>query len=524
MLPFARLLAVLVTALAFTACQKKSEAPGASSTPSSKSGAANALTVAVVPQAERSPAFTAVNKHLELGGTLYGYVDVDGDLLHVAGSLQAILKEAAKTQPQMRPFVQQDFGAILQLLGFTDVKAFGVSSVPDGSGYFRNRLFVYTGAERHGLMAAVGGKPGPLKHIGLAPADAAFFGESEMDLGVVYRTIREVVAKVAGEPAGNELENTLKKAGEAAAISIIDLIYGLKGRSAVVVHVDAQKTMRLPGRDGLVLPAISVLVAIDGVGPVVERAIARTGQFRSSEEGSLKLYEFAQPLPIEGLAPALAVDGGTLYFTTSADFLKQCRAQTAGLAQTAEFKQALTQVGAENNGVTYVSPRLLEAARGVLKLNPGLPPEQTTMMNFIFSQFGAIDRPMVASRVNLDDGILIRSHLNRSMKQDLATIAIYNPVTIGVIAAIAIPSFQKVQGASHDAAVLNNLRQLAAAADQHYLETGTTTATYDQLVGPTRYIKSLKPVAGENYRTIRFQLGRPISVRLRDGRVVDYTP
>ncbi|MBL9188141.1 MAG: hypothetical protein JNK23_11715 [Opitutaceae bacterium] len=520
----ARWVALLVVALAFSACQKKSEAPAASPVPGSKSDAAKTLTVAVVPEAERSPAFTAVTKHLELGGTLYGYVDVDGDLLHLAGSLQTILNEAAKMQPQMRPFVQQDFGAILKLLGLTDVKALGASSVPDGTGYFRNRLFVYTGAERHGLMAAVGGKPGPLKHVGLAPADAAFFGESEMDLGVVYRTIREVVAKVAGEPAGNELENTLKKAGEAAAISIIDLIYGLKGRSAVVVHADGEKTLRLPGRDGLVLPAISVLVAIDGVGPVVERAIVQSGQFRRSEESNLKLYEFTQPLPIEGLAPALAVDGGTLYFTTSPAFLKQCRAQTTGLAQTAEFKQALAQVGAENNGVTYVSPRALEAARSVLKLNPGLPPEQTTLVNLMFSQLGAIDRPLVASRINLADGILVRSHLNRSMKQDLAAIAIYNPVTIGVIAAMAIPSFQKVQTSSQEKAVLNNLRMLAAAADQHYLETGTTTATYDQLVGPRLYIKSLTPVAGENYRAIRFVQGRPISVRLRDGRMVNYAP
>jgi type IV pilus assembly protein PilA len=78
--------------------------------------------------------------------------------------------------------------------------------------------------------------------------------------------------------------------------------------------------------------------------------------------------------------------------------------------------------------------------------------------------------------------------------------------------------------ASQEKAVLNNLRQLAAAADQHYLETGTTTATYDQLVGPTRYIRVLNPVAGENYRALRFQQGRPLSVRLRNGKMVEYKP
>ena len=66
--------------------------------------------------------------------------------------------------------------------------------------------------------------------------------------------------------------------------------------------------------------------------------------------------------------------------------------------------------------------------------------------------------------------------------------------------------------------MLNNLRQLAAAADQHYLETGTNTATYDQLVGPTRYVKVINPVAGENYRALRFQQGQPLRVLWRDGQ------
>jgi len=69
---------------------------------------------------------------------------------------------------------------------------------------------------------------------------------------------------------------------------------------------------------------------------------------------------------------------------------------------------------------------------------------------------------------------------------------------------------------------MNNLRQLAAAADQHYLENGTKTATYDDLVGPTRYIKVLNPVAGENYRALRFQQGQPIRVRLGNGKVLQY--
>jgi len=72
-------------------------------------------------------------------------------------------------------------------------------------------------------------------------------------------------------------------------------------------------------------------------------------------------------------------------------------------------------------------------------------------------------------------------------------------VIIGLLAAIAIPGFQKVRRASQDKAVLNNARQLAAAADQYMMEYGVSSVTYGSLVGPTNYVKSINLVANETY-------------------------
>src|SRR5438270_11563224 len=72
-------------------------------------------------------------------------------------------------------------------------------------------------------------------------------------------------------------------------------------------------------------------------------------------------------------------------------------------------------------------------------------------------------------------------------------------VIIGLLAAMAIPAFQKVRQASQDKAVLNNARQLSAAADQYYLEYGGSTVDQSMLLGPTNYVKSLNTVAGETY-------------------------
>ena len=72
-------------------------------------------------------------------------------------------------------------------------------------------------------------------------------------------------------------------------------------------------------------------------------------------------------------------------------------------------------------------------------------------------------------------------------------------VIIGLLAAMAIPAFQKVRAASQDKAVANNMRQLGAGADQYFLENGTSQAAITSLVGSSAYIKALNTVANEAY-------------------------
>jgi type IV pilus assembly protein PilA len=331
-----------------------------------------------------------------------------------------------------------------------------------------------------------------------------------------------VVAKVGGEPAGNQFELALKKSGEGMALSIIDLIYGLKGRSAIVLRLDPERTTRFPGRPPVVVPAVSLLVCVEGIAPIIETALERTKAFRRSDTGALHIFEPLQRLPLEGIQPVIVADGSTLYLASSLEFFDECRARKAGLAQLPEFQQALKQVGSEGNGLTYVSPKFVEHVRRLEQLNPDLPAQTKAILSLSLAQLPASNQPMIQIRTNLDDGILIRSYLNRSMKQELVCVAVYFP--IGLVAAMAIPAFQKVQLASQEKAVLNNLRMLAAAADQHYLETGTKSATYDQLVGPTRYVKNVQPVAGENYRALRFVQGEPLRVRLPNGKTIEYKP
>jgi type IV pilus assembly protein PilA len=97
-------------------------------------------------------------------------------------------------------------------------------------------------------------------------------------------------------------------------------------------------------------------------------------------------------------------------------------------------------------------------------------------------------------------------------------------VIIGLLAAMAIPAFQKVRVASQDKAVLNNARQMAAAADQYYLENGATFAASSSLVGPTSYVKALNTVASETYPT-NYTQGITITISgIANARTITYAP
>jgi type IV pilus assembly protein PilA len=84
-------------------------------------------------------------------------------------------------------------------------------------------------------------------------------------------------------------------------------------------------------------------------------------------------------------------------------------------------------------------------------------------------------------------------------------------VIIGLLAAMAIPAFEKIRQTSQDKTVLNNARQLSGASDQYFLETGSSTVDRSRLVGPTNYVRALTPIAGETY-PMTYEFGTPITV------------
>ncbi|MDX2111059.1 MAG: prepilin-type N-terminal cleavage/methylation domain-containing protein [Verrucomicrobiota bacterium] len=100
-------------------------------------------------------------------------------------------------------------------------------------------------------------------------------------------------------------------------------------------------------------------------------------------------------------------------------------------------------------------------------------------------------------------------------------------VIIGLLAAMAIPAFQKVRKTSQAKTVTNNLRQLANPSQTYMMEEGAVQVVQSDIVGPesTKALVQLpKTVAGEQYANV-FPImlaTTQISVSLSDGTVVQY--
>jgi type IV pilus assembly protein PilA len=74
-------------------------------------------------------------------------------------------------------------------------------------------------------------------------------------------------------------------------------------------------------------------------------------------------------------------------------------------------------------------------------------------------------------------------------------------VIIGLLAAMAIPAFNKVRYTSRYNAIVNNLRQISSGAQQYMLEQGTSQVAETQLEGTNsfNYVRPIAVVNGETY-------------------------
>lgn len=87
---------------------------------------------------------------------------------------------------------------------------------------------------------------------------------------------------------------------------------------------------------------------------------------------------------------------------------------------------------------------------------------------------------------------------------------------IGVIAALAIPTFLTAKQKAREKVILSNLRQIAGAGKSYIMENGVTEVGYNSLV--PNYFAPIRPIASEDYTTLTvLQDQGSLSIQSADG-------
>jgi TonB family protein len=430
-------LALALAGLLVGGCGQKAAAP------------APPATVPLVVASQRSAHFERVSRELDLGGTLYGFVDLDGDPQKIAAMIQSVLDPMNGFPPQVCAYWRPRIPRIVSDLGLDDLAAVGVSSVPQGGGQFRNRAFLYTPRGRHGLFQMFGGPPAPFARLSLAPYDADFFAETEIDLPALYATIQRVLEDTQGASAGGRLDDQLQQIGLKGVWSVLDLIHALRGRITLTGRFDRGRTAQFGGPPAVVIPRLLLVARLDGVGPVADRLLGKAAAGSRSTVGSRVYYNLDPHAAIQGLTPEAMVDGQALYLTTSAEFLEECLTLPAErrLDANPTFQRVMADLGTEGNALSYVTQGFFHQLRLLPDLNRDWPMQTRTTLYAALDLIPEDPEPLAALRTNLPDGILVRAHYNRSFKREAILSALYNPVTLA-----ALISAQRLQQPAPDAA------------------------------------------------------------------------
>ena len=98
-------------------------------------------------------------------------------------------------------------------------------------------------------------------------------------------------------------------------------------------------------------------------------------------------------------------------------------------------------------------------------------------------------------------------------------------VVIALLAAMAVPAYQRISANSREQAIINNLRQFAAAGQQYMLEFAVTEASYEDIVDPEgNYIRVLHPIMSEDYTTLMItNTSTEIEIDIPGDRVLTFT-
>ena len=444
--------------------------------------------------------FDEVAGQLDLGGVLYGYVSVDGDLSGLAkfaNSFISGIKDIDKGVSSHIPDV--DIEALMKISGLDSISALGLSSIQTNQG-FRNKVYLHAPNGVRGLLSMFGDEAKEFEVLQLAPSGTDFVVQQEIKLKTFYNEV--VLGAMGGSPEQGGamplgpqgmmmkmmLDGMMKQpmpppftfTGE-------KLINDLDTSIMVIIDGDPSNMLpvKLEGND-LNMPKIQGAVLIDNVGWLAEELIkmyevekAKLGKksprfeiidnanwigLKLSIESEAYSKRDRREIKQFGLENAMLAHhrpSGKLIVSSSKEFATGLFSQKPKLASDPVFLAKTKGLPKQGTAISYLSPVLMTELRKFIKeaIEAEHPPEKEykrddrfvalSMLDFFLPE-GALGEAMVTTAT--EDGLLSVGNSAYSHKSKiLMGAAVPTLVGVGMFTAVGmlepVEAFEDFEGA-----------------------------------------------------------------------------
>ena len=452
--------------------------------------------VNLLPPDKRSSNFLEVAKNLDLGGSVYAFVDVDGDLSRLMKEARDLITIFKDDVPEsVQPILGNlNFEGILDVLGLGGIQAFGLSSHQDGE-VFRNKTFIKLEKGPQGLFRIMGGEPHPFASWQLAPVGTDLVWEQDLNLKAIEPMVFAILKQIMGPPGADIAEGFLKQKPEGLDFTWKELIDKLDTRIVAIGRFDPNnrisvpvpnpgalpydaadinlegfeestigastedvfspeeepREIRLPDEPKdetdevdqhrmINVPMVDFYVSFENLGWLVDQASKELDTIQEIEKFSVngwRGYGFSGQMPPQGEAykPYLLheLNTGRLVLVSRPEFMNACLSNTGGIKEDADFHVAVRGLPNQGNGFTYFSSEVVDQFGGLIADLAEGDEEGQKMLPWVLGALGHFKKPQAAVYSNQQDGVLFAANQAFTHKGNLFMAMMPSPVTLGAM-------------------------------------------------------------------------------------------
>jgi len=428
--------------------------------------------------------YDQVVAQLDPGGDLLVVANLEGCVQSLVSNvvlLAGLASESGQPVGGSSPWTR--IPGFLDRQGFYAVQGVGASLVPREDGLNAFKVFMArdpAAADRPLWRGCVGGAPVVLRSPRFLPADTVLVRAGAGECGQFWKMFRAGMRDVLSPKEAADFDRTISGLVSNTGVDLDAAFESLLGDGFFSVQLSSTATVDLPLGAGGAPHAFPVPTVLMGVAvrdetllAMLDGALAR-GQVPvlKSRVGEAEVHSVNLPMPMPfPFQPAYVIHQGFFLIGSTPEVV------TAGIRafdggggwmDSAEYRQAFAGLPDRNNGWVYLNPRFMRTVREVQRqMMASAGPD--AMGGAVFDRiFGGDEDQRCAGVIeNLEGGILMRG--TTSMRGQ-ALIGQTMMAPVGLMAAIAIPSFMKSRQASRTNACVNNLRQIDAAKEQWAME------------------------------------------------------